>query len=282
MRGMMTSIVLVALLAAVAEAQSEGDAGLGKDEVFQLAGGAAFDLSDIRMRLEVADVEAVDDDGVTHIDPLSASAANNNIDYFTRETFFGLRGFLQVRLPSDITLGGYLRVGMLTLDLVNEIDPGSVFVGVNGDPRNETATSWGELAFGFGLEGDVEIQKVRLGARWDFLYGTATFKDTRFFDERIDGDYGRLSNRLTARAGYDLDFVTPYFLLGLVFFDGNADLEEANEATPKTFEIGFGAKDVFRLGLGAAFRGGEHVYARVDIAFLAETSLAFSLGLRFS
>ncbi|MHC4777907.1 MAG: hypothetical protein ACYTFG_04930 [Planctomycetota bacterium] len=283
----LTFLLLLAFLAQTAMAQlgpadDEGFGGEAADSGgMKISGGVALELSDNRLQLEVTDVEAIDDDGVTPIDPLNDSAANNGIDYFTRETFFGLRGSLEAKISKGIFLGGKIRLGALTLDLVNEIDPGSVFVNPNGDPRNETATSWSTIAFGLGLNGGYDADKIRIGIEWDLFYGSAEFEDSRFFDDRIEGDYSILTNRFSATVGYDFGFARPFAGAGLLIYSGSVDLEEPNDATPKTYKADFAAQDIFKLLLGVELMGGKHVWARASISILAETTFELAVGIRF-
>jgi len=274
----LVTLFLVCTLAMPALAQF-GDDGFGggsDGKKHEIRVGASLDLFSTNLKMEMTEVEGLDDDGVTLIDPLDEAAGNQDAEYFNDETFYGIRGFVDARLAMGVLLGAHVRVGLVHLAVTNELGPGSVFTN---NYRNATASSWGSIGFGAGLHLGYEVSKVRFLVAWEIFLTGGEFEASRFFDERVNGDLSLMANRIRGRVGYDLGFVFPFVQAGILIYDLSADLTEHDDTTPKTWDASFGAEDLFKLGLGAEFKGDKYVTARVWIDFLAETAMEVWVGL---
>lgn len=220
-------------------------------------------------------------------DPSSTDTANHRIDYSVRHVFLGVRGGVHFAPSSarGLEVDVDALVGSLSTALSESIHSLSIHEPQASDQeKHNTSMDEGDLAYGFHLGAWYGLRQaldglLRIGVDYQFLTGEATFNDERFFGDLIDGDYSFRRHRLTLLCGTQVGSVRPYIGIGFLFYEANLDIEEADDANPRTWEADFEAEDTLFLRLGVEVAG-DRLSARADLHLRAEWGFGVMFALR--
>ncbi len=238
----------------------------------------AIEALDIEMRTADTDPEPGPGSGSQR--PNNHSDGNNGVDYWVRHEMIGVRFGGLYPFPSGLTLGASLLLGAMETILTQDADAGS-YAG-----RGRISANL-ETGFGlrFALTGRIEPSGQKASGAFTYQLSAAwtDFKDDVFYSDTLEGTYSMLAHRLSFTGGYDLGFVKPYGGLGLLFYNGNADVEEADfavGATKNKWDIEMQEKLFFRILLGAEIPGAKGAYARAEIVLAGELAYLFAVGVK--
>ncbi|MCI0340705.1 MAG: hypothetical protein L0216_06070 [Planctomycetales bacterium] len=285
MRGLTTLVPALALVlatAATAAAQEFREDAAPATGPRKAQGFVELELAvealDIEMRTADTDPEAGPGTGFQR--PTNHSDGNNGVDYWVRHEMIGVRFGGLYPFPGGLTLGASLLLGAMETILTEDADAGS-YAG-----RGRLSANL-ETGFGlrFALTGRIEPSGQKAFGAFTYQLSAAwcDFKDDFFYSDTLEGTYSMLAHRLLFTGGYDLGFVRPFGGIGLLFYNGNADVEESDfavGATKNKWDIEMQEKLFFRIQLGAEIPGSKGVYARVEIALAGELAYIFSAGVK--
>lgn len=236
-------------------------------------------------------IEATSVSTVGNPDPNSTDRANHKIDYTVRHVFFGVTLGVHVELPQAPDFEGEMDflLGSVSTTLTESIHTFSVHEPNAGDQEHRnTAIDEGDLAVGLQLRGWYNLRGImerwlqdrfRVGLDYQFLTGSATLNDERFFDDLVDGDYTFNRHRFTILLGGDFGFIRPYIGLSFLIYDANLDVEEADRPAPDEWDVDFESEGLFTFRLGAEVSG-DRVGGRVEIHTISEWGLGVSLFVK--
>ncbi len=276
-----SALAALAFTLAAGSTASAQDAGSPPEKgrarpVFGLFGGLA---EDAMMDIEVSSISTTGTPG-----PDTKSDANRNIDYQVRHQLLAFVLGLEAA-PKEVKgleVSVSLVLGSASTVLTESADEGSVYNPNpgDGDFRNN-ATDNGSFVFGFALRGHLLVQNAGfVGIHYDFVTGTSEFNDEPFFDSRIEGDYEFTRHRIRVFGGGKVGPLMPYISVGFILYDATADLRQADDPTPDTWDADFEAEDPFRLALGVQADDGGRVTGRAELSLLGELGLSVLLVVR--
>lgn len=218
--------------------------------------------------------------------PDTKSEANTEITYRLGHQVLGAMLGVHVAPPAarGLEFEVSLLVASVTTSIGMDADEGSIFVPA-GNPTDDFHQSMedrgGDLGFGALLRGTYLLQDlVVVGLDLQYLQGKAEINNATFFGDLVDGDYTFSRILVHLLVGVQRGPVQPYLGIGFLQYQGNADLEEANDPTnPDTWDADFEPDGQFRLLLG--IQAVERLLgARVELHLLPALGVTVGVFIR--
>ncbi|MHC5039942.1 MAG: hypothetical protein ACYTHM_21770 [Planctomycetota bacterium] len=275
-------LILTSFLMALSGWAVAGESPGSGTPVPPLGWGVALDGFHSELSLSLSDLEGVDWQG----NPVTGQATEDtdeNTDYSTQRTYWGLKGFLEVKPLPQLKLTGFVRGGLIREIFHGKHAEGSYFVDWGDRPETDTVSFGQGFLMGFGAGATYSIQQIRIVAETSLNYDAVSYKNQRWFTMRSDGSLTIVTYDLRVGVGYDLGFVTPRAQLGFLVYaaDGEFDQILQNMGRNDHYEASFSAWTPITFTLGADFEGEDHLVASLDLILIGEYALRFSVGLRF-
>jgi hypothetical protein len=219
-------------------------------------------------------------------DPVNGQATNDpdaNAKYSTQRIYSGLQGFVEFEPVADLSLLAFVRLGLVREIYQGKHYEGSFFVDWGDRPETDVVSFRSVPLIGLGAGGTYTLDKFRIGADFSLAYDRTGFQNQVWFDRRSDGDLSVTTFELRARVGYSLDFIIPRLAVGVFIYSASGEFQEilANNGRNEYFEASFANNLVIQFTAGADIPLSDKVFASLDLAFVAELALRFTLGMKF-
>ncbi|MCI0342094.1 MAG: hypothetical protein L0216_13285 [Planctomycetales bacterium] len=255
--------------ASAQEFDRAADKGAARTVFFQF--GGYFD--DATSALEVDSITTTGTPG-----PDNTSDANRRIDYQVRHQLLAAAIGI-VAKPKEakgLEASLSLLLGSMSTVLSESAEEGSIYNPNPGDGNfNDAATDDGSFVFGVLLRGHYLIEnKAFVGIQYSFVTGESEFNDEPFFDNLVDGEYSFTRHRIQLFGGAKVGPAMPYVSIGFLLYESNADLQDADDPTPDTWDADFSPEGQFKLAIGLEGNDGGGVVGRIELMLLAETGVA--------